>query len=177
MQEIKTFVLENGAKDAKFIDVANIVFDRSFRKSCEANQCGKYARCHTCPPLVGDIDELINKAKSYNTALVYQWIGELEDSYDFEGMMDAGVEMNELTQKILTEFKSAYPDALYLGSGGCSICDRCTAIENLPCRFPEKALSPLETYGIAVSQLAKSCDMKYINGENTVTYFAAVLLK
>ena len=35
----------------------------------------------------------------------------------------------------------------------------------------------METYGIAVSTLAKSCGMNYINGVNTVTYFGAYFVK
>jgi hypothetical protein len=33
----------------------------------------------------------------------------------------------------------------------------------------------LEAYGVNVSKLAASAGMKYINGQNTVTYFGAVL--
>jgi hypothetical protein len=33
----------------------------------------------------------------------------------------------------------------------------------------------LEAYGINVSELAKAAGMNYINGQNTVTYFGAVL--
>ena len=33
----------------------------------------------------------------------------------------------------------------------------------------------LEAYGIHVSKLAETAGMKYINGQNTVTYFGAVL--
>nr|WP_305142352.1 DUF2284 domain-containing protein [uncultured Acetatifactor sp.] len=44
-----------------------------------------------------------------------------------------------------------------------------------PCRFPDMAISSLEAHGINVSRLAAECGMKYINGQNTVTYFGAVL--
>jgi hypothetical protein len=33
----------------------------------------------------------------------------------------------------------------------------------------------LEAYGVNVSALASAAGMKYINGQNTVTYFGAVL--
>ena len=36
-------------------------------------------------------------------------------------------------------------------------------------------MSSLATYGINVSKLAKAAGMKYINGQNTVTYFGAAL--
>ena len=44
-----------------------------------------------------------------------------------------------------------------------------------PCRHPEDALPSLEAYGVNVSKLAAACGMKYVNGANTVTYFAGVL--
>ena len=38
-------------------------------------------------------------------------------------------------------------------------------------------MASLETYGIAVSELAALAGMNYINGSDTVTYFGAVLYK
>ena len=39
----------------------------------------------------------------------------------------------------------------------------------------EQAMPSLEAYGVNVSQLAKTAEMKYVNGQDTVTYFGAVL--
>ena len=64
---------------------------------------------------------------------------------------------------------------LHLGAGGCGVCESCAKKTNEPCRFPEKAMPSLEAYGINVSELAKASGMNYINGQNTVTYFGAVL--
>lgn len=163
-----------GAFKASIINTNQISFDKSFRKLCESNACGMYGRCWTCPPCIGDIDELILKAKSYKYALVYQTVDTLEDSYDFEGMQKAGQRMNKLTEKI----QNAHffdKDSLYLCAGGCRICSVCSKQKNEPCRFPEKALSSLEAYGINVSLLAETANMNYINGVDTVTYFGAVL--
>ena len=55
------------------------------------------------------------------------------------------------------------------------MCPVCAKREDKPCRFPGKALASLEAYCISVSDLAASCGMKYINGQNTVTYFGAVM--
>ena len=46
-----------------------------------------------------------------------------------------------------------------------------------PCRFPEKAIGSLEAYGVNVSLLAQTAGMRYINGQNTVTYFGAILCR
>ncbi|MBM3714098.1 MAG: DUF2284 domain-containing protein, partial [Actinobacteria bacterium] len=64
---------------------------------------------------------------------------------------------------------------LQLTAGECSVCQVCAQVENKPCRFPEKAISSLEAYCMNVSTLAGLCNMKYINGQNTVTYFGAFL--
>ena len=68
-------------------------------------------------------------------------------------------------------------DWLHLGAGGCRLCPVCAKRTNEPCRHPQDAMASLETYGVAVSELAASCGMKYINGQNTVTYFGAVLFQ
>lgn len=88
-----------GAYRAELIDVEKIRFDRAFRELCEQNACGNYGQCWMCPPDAGDIDELIAEAGSYRRALVYQTVGKLEDSYDFEGMMEAARVHGELSRR------------------------------------------------------------------------------
>ncbi len=169
-------VLELGACKAAVIGVEHIRFDHRFRDLCKSNACGNYNRCWTCPPDASDIDKLIAKAKGFDYILVYQTVSALEDSYDFEGMMEAGKKHNQLTLCVAQWADTlALPRALHLGAGGCRICENCAKITNEPCRHPDQALASLETYGIAVSELAQACDMKYINGQNTVTYFSAML--
>lgn len=175
LEKIARRVEETGAYKAAVIDVRDIVFDAEFRKLCEANACGNYGRCWMCPPDAGDIDALMNEAKSYQKAVVYQTVGTLEDSYDFEGMMEAGAVHNRLSMEINRILEEAgYSDRLHLGAGGCRVCAVCAKRTEEPCRHPELAMASLETYGIAVSKLAESCGMKYINGQNTVTYFGGV---
>lgn len=169
--------LSLGAFKAAVIPVSDVKTDPHFRTLCEKNLCGKYGRCWTCPPDAGDINELIARIHKFEYAFVYQTVSELEDSFDIEGMAEAATRHNELMQTFLVTYT---PDTvgcpvLHLGAGGCHVCERCAKIDNQPCRYPEKAISSLETYGINVSELAKSSGMKYINGQDTVTYFGAVL--
>ena len=69
--------------------------------------------------------------------------------------------------------REAYPDALCLGADGCRICKACAFPE--PCRFPEKALSSMEGYGLFVTQVCRDNDLPYYRGEGTITYTARVL--
>ncbi|MEG1427009.1 MAG: DUF2284 domain-containing protein, partial [Oscillospiraceae bacterium] len=117
LENMREKVLELGASHAAVIDVGEIVFDTAFRDACARNACGKFGKSWMCPPNVGEINQLIAEAKSYKSALVFQLIGTLEDSYDFEGMMDCGQKMNDLTQQIHAVLHADFPDALYLGAG------------------------------------------------------------
>ena len=129
-----------------------------------------------CPPDVGDIDTLMAEISEYDYALVYQTVSELEDSFDFEGMVEAKKASYALAQALRTSFEGlAVQKKLHLGSGGCGVCETCAKRVGEPCRFPSRAMPSLEAYGINVSALAKTAGMKYINGQDTVTYFGAVL--
>jgi predicted metal-binding protein len=167
---------ELGAFNAGVMPVEKIPFDAELRKACEANYCGHFGKNWTCPPLVGDIDELIAKARQYKTALVYQTVSALEDSFDYEGMVAAKQRHVEITDKI-TEYIRQHHQApmLQLSVGGCPVCEVCAGRDRQPCRHPEMALASLEAYGVYVSKLAQLCNMNYINGQNTVTYFGAYL--
>ena len=165
-----------GATRANVVEAKNIVFDRVFRDICTSNACGMYGKCWTCPPDLGEIDELIAEAGEYDYALVYQTVAELEDSFDIEGMIEAGNTHNQLAQEIRRAFSAEpLPKVLHLGAGGCRLCKVCAKKTNEPCRFPDLAMRSLEAYGIHVSKLAETAGMKYINGQDTVTYFGAVL--
>ena len=89
-EALREEVLRLGAYRAEFIETERIEADASFRKLCESNACGNYGRSYMCPPDVGEVETLMGRLKDYRLALVYQTVGTLEDSYDFEGMMEAG---------------------------------------------------------------------------------------
>lgn len=175
-EELREQVLSMGANAAAVTAVSEISFEPAFRKMCESNACGNYGKSYMCPPDIGTVEELIEEAKGYQYAFVYQTVGELEDRYDFEGMMLAGKIHNDLAQKIRgLSFPDHGKKPLFLGAGGCRLCQVCGKKTGEPCRHPEDAMSSLEAYGMNVSELAKLCGMRYINGANTVTYFGVVL--
>lgn len=168
--------LGEGAFRASVIPVTDIQTDASFRDLCASNACGNYGKNWMCPPDAGDIHELMDALRTYQYALVYQSVSDLEDSYDFEGMMEAGLRHNRLMTVVREKIDAeSLPRVLYLGAGGCRMCETCAKRTDEPCRHPEAAIASLETYGVNVSKLAEVAGMNYINGQNTVTYFGAVL--
>lgn len=168
---------ELGAYKSYLIDVNKIPFDKGLRSYCEVNHCGNYGKNYACPPSVGDVEFVIAKAKSYTKALIFQTVNQIEDSYDLEGMSEAAVKHSKVSDLINKDIEKYYSDYLQLTAGGCAICPVCSQVENKPCRFPDKAISSLEAYCMNVLILAGLCNMNYINGENTVTYFGAFLFK
>lgn len=164
-----------GAADVRVIDTDRIPFDPKLRAYCAVNACGSYGRNYACPPHVGEPDELIARAKSYGRALLFQTIGELEDSFDIEGMNRAGERHKAVCKAIFDRITPQMGRHLIMTAGGCDKCKTCAAVTGEPCRFPDEAISSLEAYCMNVSQLCGKCGMKYINGANTVTYFAMCL--
>ncbi len=90
-------------------------------------------------------------------------------------MTKGNSDFKKLTVKVSEICASFMDKYTLLGAGACNLCKTCGAIDNIPCRFPNKAIASLESYGIQVSTLAEKSGMKYINGQNTVTYFGAIL--
>lgn len=167
--------VENGAAKATVIDADHVVLNAAFYDICKSNGCGNFGQCWMCPPDTGDIHELMDKVRSYQHGLLYQTIGELEDSFDIEGMSEAGKEHARTSQRIEAALKPVLGDHLHLSCGGCRLCERCAKRDNEPCRHPDKALPPMEGYGIDVYQTTKGTELKYINGQDTVTYFGIVM--
>lgn len=168
--------LRGGACKAAVIPDTQIVTSPEFRKICESNQCGGYGRCWMCPPHIGPVEELIQQVHSYPFGLLYQTIYPLEDSFDIEGMFEAGAKHAQTSQIVEQEMqKLLKAPFLHLSCGGCHLCEKCAILDQEPCRFPDKALSSLEGYGIDVYKTTEHTELKYINGQNTVTYFGIVL--
>lgn len=166
---------ELGFFQYQVLPVEKLVFSQEIRGLCEANSCGCYDTCWTCPPAMGTVEECRERCLAYDTMLVFTGKYDLEDSFDVEGMDRARKEFEVLCDKVNETFRKKYDDFLMLAAGACGRCKTCT-YPDAPCRFPEKQCPSLEGMGIYVAQLAKEAGINYINGANTVTYFGAVLI-
>jgi len=146
------------------------------RESCVANACGKFGRCWTCPPHLGEPDALAAELQSFPGGVLIQNIIKLEDSWDFEAMAAGADDHNRMMRELRERLIEEYPDRrfLVLGCGGCGYCDQCTCPDE-PCRAPDQALASVEGYGLDVKLLVESCGLSYINGQNTVSFVGAVL--
>ncbi len=67
--------------------------------------------------------------------------GALEDSLDYEGMMEAKEKHGKHMNQFSDEIRRRFPGALIIGDSQCQQCKVCT-YPNAPCRFPIKNLLP-----------------------------------
>ena len=153
-----------------------IPFSQSVADACRANRCGKYGTCWTCPPGVGDFREWEKRIKSYKNATVFTCKYDLEDSFDFDGMMAGGEQTQKVLLSIVDQLQEDGVDFLALGCEGCALCEKCT-YPDAPCRFPKKATPSVEACGINVVELSRNIGVNYNNGPNTVTYFCVLLTR
>ena len=158
------------------VDPKLIPFSQAVADACRANACGRYGSCWTCPPGVGEYTVLQQKIQNYRKAVVFTCKYNLEDCFDFEGMMDGQKKTMAILHSIADTLRSEDQNFMVLGCAGCTLCKKCTYPDE-PCRFPEKAVVSVEACGIDVVKLASRLRLNYNNGANTVTYFCVVLLK
>lgn len=153
-----------------YISTAEIVFSEEVRHICEGNQCRNYGKTWACPPAVGTFEECRRKCISYSSAFVFASSFQLEDSFDFDGMMKGHQHFKEVCDRLYELL--AHP-VLLLSNEGCIRCKKCT-YPAYPCRFADKLFPSLEGYGILVNELAKSARIPYSFGGNSVSYFGLV---
>jgi predicted metal-binding protein len=179
LDQIKTWALDLGATGAEIVtDRERLVPLQAVREDCLRNACGRSGTCWTCPPYLGELEELGARMASYPEVVVVQTISPLEDSWDFEAAEEAlhahNRRMRELGARVAAEFPGR--ERLMLGAGGCDFCPTCTCPDE-PCRHPEDSMASVEANGLDVKALVESVGLKYVNGKGTVSYVGAVLVR
>ena len=175
--EMKTLIelaLKSGLYEAGQVDIKKVKFYPELRKACEQNTCRKYATSWTCPPGVGTLEECKERFLRYNNMLLFSHKTELEDEFDIKGMSEGVSEFKKKVTAFEEEVVKHLENYMFLTNEGCLKCEKCT-YPSSPCRFPEKIHHSISGYGLFVSRLAKEANIKYNNGENTVTYLGALL--
>ncbi len=105
-----------------------------------------------------------------------QTVTQLEDSLDYEGMMEAASRHKSNMNRLYAELRRLYPDMYAMGSGGCNKCEKCTYPDE-PCRFPDMLTYSMEACGLVVSRVCTDNGMKYNHGKDTLAYTSCFLLE
>ncbi|MBQ8304864.1 MAG: DUF2284 domain-containing protein [Blautia sp.] len=175
MEKLGRMGTECGFTHVAPLDVSTITLLQDVRDMCAANTCGQYGKNWCCPPGVGEIPELEERVRKYKKGILVQTVGELEDSMDWEGMMEAEQQHKKSFNKMHRLLEEEYPDLLAIGSGTCTRCKECTYPDQ-PCRFPNNTFGSMEAYGMLVSEVCKKNDLAYNYGPKTTSYTACFLI-
>lgn len=162
-----------GFSYAGALDTATLRPMDSVRDMCAANKCGAYGKNWTCPPAVGTPEQCGRQLASYRQGILVQTVGTLEKAIDTKAYRRTEARHLEQLSRLYALLRTVHPQALCLGSGGCRLCDPCAY--PAPCRFPDRATSSMEAYGLFVTQVCRDNGLAYTHGERTVTYTACIL--
>lgn len=157
-------------------DVKTLKTMPEVRDMCAADKCHSYNVNWTCPPACGTIEECEERMQKFDYGILVQTTEEMEDSMDYEAMMEGADNQKERCTKMMELVRANFSDCLCLFHGPCNICKKCSYPDK-PCRFPQKAVSAMEGYGLLVSQVCKDNGVEYYYGKNTVTYTGLFLVR
>ena len=173
----------NQAKECGFtlaapISVDTIQLRDEVREMCAVNKCHAYNTNWSCPPGCGTVAECRERIRQYDYGMIVQTTGQLEDDFDIETMQETARLHGEHFVALLLSLRKEYPNLkiLPLGTGACMSCKKCT-YPDAPCRFPDRMSSPMEGYGMVISDVCKANDITYNHGRGTLTYVACYLFK
>lgn len=164
---------EAGFDTAVFIDPKTLESREDVRSMCAADKCGAYNKNWTCPPFCGTVEECQARMRGFENGILLQSIGHMTKAIDSRCYRDTERRHRTAFTAFAEEVRKSYPQALCLGAGGCRVCKQCACPE--PCRFPEKAMSSMEGYGLFVTQVCRDAGVPYYYGEKTITYSACIL--
>lgn len=170
--------LEQGFTLAAPVDIGTIQLREEVREMCAVNKCHAYGTNWSCPPACGTIEECSERVSACRGGIIVQTTGVLEDDFDIETMQETAKKHSENLVAFLKHLRKEHSelDILPLGAGACMMCAKCT-YPDAPCRFPELKSSPMEGYGMVISDVCKANDIPYNHGRGTLTYVGCFLIK
>lgn len=174
-EKLSEIALRAGFTKAGRLSADTLAVLPEVRKMCEQNTCGRYGKSWSCPPGCGSLSETQEKIARYHEGILLQTVGDLEDEFDGEGMMEAENRHKESLLRMRELMEEEYPNALFLGAGSCTVCKKCT-YPDAPCRFPEKRISSMEASGLLVLDVCKKNGMTYYYGSDKISYTSCVLI-
>ena len=161
---------EIGFDEFKELETQEIIFSQDVFDQCAKNLCGNFNKNHACPPRGGSQKERQERILKYKKGFLLSQIVSIRTRQEMEASMQ---EVSKAVKKLRTIF--AADDVFILGAGPCTVCKRCTALDDEPCRFPEKVEYSMEGSGIDVVRLSRQKEMTYNAGRGRIAYFSLVV--
>lgn len=118
-----------GFEEAGALNVEALEFLPEVRQMCAADRCRSFNRNWSCPPGCGTLEEIAERVKPYTRGILVQSIGQLEDEFDVETMMETEHTQKARFAQLVEYVRSKEPDCIPMAAGTCQVC------ENAPIRM------------------------------------------
>lgn len=133
-----------------------LIPEQRVRGYCFENRCGNYGASHMCPPRVGSLEEVEAALHEFTGGVLLQYSRRMDVAADREEVMRTKLEFHRLILRLERRLQKRGISRLWgLIGGNCGLCRTCTAMEDKPCRHPDKARTSLEAIGVDVIALLR----------------------
>lgn len=168
-KELLKIAEDFGFEHFGMLDPRTLEFRQDIRDMCNPDACPNFGKRWSCPPAVPDIEELSKKCEGYTRGIIVQTVGKLEDSFDFEAMVETEKLHKKRFDEMTIELGGKVKDLWPMSAGACMICKECTYPDE-PCRFPERRFTSMEAFGLYVSKVCVDNGLAYNYGPNALAY-------
>lgn len=145
-----------GFSGAAVMYTKELVFVPEYRTFCEENLCGCYNVNPACPPESGTVEEMKQRALSYEKTLVLQTMQ--EDLHDPAEYKKAKLLQNKMTEELAEKMKADGKTDLLIMSAG-----------------PYKHNSCMSAYCVDAQKMADAAGMLCWTDDGMVRYFSQIL--
>ncbi len=157
-------------------DPALLVPEDRIRGYCMENRCGSYNANHMCPPRVGSLGEVAARLQGFPEGVLLQYSRRMDVANDREGVIRTKLEFHRLILRLERRLKKRGVNQVWgLIGGNCELCRTCTAVEDKPCRHPEKARTSLEAIGVDVVGLLERLGLDGRFHPDRITWTGCIL--
>lgn len=174
MFDIDTWIADYPVCQYQVLESAQIPFSEKVRHICQT-ECERYGKSWSCPPAVGEVADCRRRCLEYPNVLVFTTMAEVSDASILSETLATRSQHEAVTRGICEELHKRGANCLALSSESCQICEECAYPDT--CRFPEKAIPCVESYGILVTEIAEKCGIDFYYDNQTVTWFGLILFR
>jgi len=175
-EKLERLAEESGFSHSARLDISTLDFMQEVRDMCNAKQCDKYNKSWSCPPVCATLEEMRERVKTFSDGILVQTVGDLEDSYDWEAIMDAGKRHKDNFGRMWEVLERDWKTVYAMGAGACMLCEKCT-YPDTPCRFPDRMSASMEACGLLVSKVCTDNGLAYNYGQNKMVFTSCFLVK
>jgi len=157
-------------------DPGLLVPEERIREYCTENRCGSYDGNHMCPPRVGSLEEIAVRLQGFSQGVLLRYSRPLDVANDREAVIGTKLEFHRLILRLERRLRRRGMTQLWgLIGGNCGLCRICTAVEDKPCRHPERARTSLEAIGVDVVELQERLEIDGRFHPDRITWTGCIL--